>query len=119
MHRPKPYGHVSVITLRKALDSVTAVCFYAFMRTTVELPPELMRQAKARAAAQGESLKTLLTRAVAAELGKLKNMKEARARVQLPLFGSTQRKLIDVTAEDIARALAEDDTAGRHRPRKK
>src|SRR5262249_4822280 len=46
------------------------LCFYAFMRTTVELPPELMKKAKAQAAARGESLKTLLTRAVASELGR-------------------------------------------------
>ena len=113
----KPNERVWVRKSRLTLP--LAVCFYAFMRTTVELPPELMRQAKARAAAQGESLKTLLTRAVAAELGKSKNLKEARARVHLPLFGSTQGKLIAVTGEDIARALAEDDAAGRRRPRKK
>jgi hypothetical protein len=34
------------------------------MRTTVELPPHVMRAAKARSAERGESLKTLLTRAV-------------------------------------------------------
>ena len=52
-----------------------------------------MRQAKARAAAQGESLKTLLTRAVAAELGKLKNLKEAGVRVHLPLFGNNPEEI--------------------------
>jgi hypothetical protein len=88
------------------------------MRTTVELPAELMKQAKARAAAQGESLKTLLTRAVASELGKSRNLEEASTRVHLPLFGNTQRKSIRITGEDIARALAEDDAAGRQRPRR-
>ncbi len=96
--------------------------FYAFMRTTVELPPDLMKQAKARAAAQGESLKTLLTRAVASELGKADNRGEHRARVRLPLFGNPKGKPVDLTREDIARALAEDDAiaVGRgKRPRKK
>ena len=78
------------------------------MRTTVELPPELMRQAKARAAARGESLKTLLTRAVASELGKSPNPRESRAPVRLPLFGDPKGKPVDISGQDIARALAED-----------
>ena len=39
------------------------------MRTTVDMPPTLMRAAKARAAEHGESLKDLVNRAVAHELG--------------------------------------------------
>lgn len=38
------------------------------MKTTVELPDELFRRAKALAATQGVSLKTLLTEAVAERL---------------------------------------------------
>ena len=87
------------------------------MRTTVELPPELMRQAKARAAAQGESLKTLLTRAVAAELGKSRGLRES-AHVRLPLFGTRTNKPVVVTGEDIARALAADDAVGGNRPKR-
>lgn len=79
------------------------------MRTTVELPPELMKQAKARAAARGESFKTLLTRAVASELGKARHSRENGSRVKLPLFGDATRKRVKVSNEDIARALAEDD----------
>ena len=93
--------------------------FYAFMRTTVELPPELMRQAKARAAAQGESLKTLLTRAVATELGKSRNLREPAAHVTLPLFGSPGRKPVVITGEDIARALADDDFVHPERPKRR
>lgn len=77
-----------------------------------------MRQAKARAAAQGESLKTLLTRAVAAELGKSKDLRGVRTRVRLPLFGNPARKPVDITGEDIARALAGDDVIGRSRPKR-
>jgi hypothetical protein len=85
------------------------------MRTTVELPPEIMRQAKARAAALGESLKTLLTRAVAAELGKSPNTSSPRTRVRLPLFGDPKKKQVHVSNEDIARAMAEDDFTLAHR----
>ncbi len=70
-----------------------------------------------RAAARGESLKTLLTRAVAAELGQ--GHDEARQRrVELPLFGDPTAPPVDLSALDLAKALAEDDAAlaGQRRP---
>ena len=79
------------------------------MRTTVELPPDLMKQAKARAAARGESLKKLLTRAVASELGKARHPRESGSRIALPLFGNSKGSLVNVSNEDIARTLANDD----------
>lgn len=92
------------------------------MRTTVELPPELMKQAKARAAARGESLKMLLTRAVASELGKARHPRENGSRIELPLFGAAKGKPVNISGEDIAGALAQDDvvTARRaeRRPKK-
>lgn len=81
-----------------------------------------MRQAKACAAARGESLKALLTRAVASELGKASHLRETGTRVQLPLFGNPKKKPVDLSSEDIYRALAEDDLISvrrRIRPRKK
>lgn len=92
------------------------------MRTTVELPPELMREAKARAAARGESLKVLLTRAVAAELGKSVQPRETGTRVRLPLLGNPKGKPVDLSEQDIARTLAKDDWSLARRalrPRKK
>lgn len=92
------------------------------MRTTVELPPDLMKQAKARAAARGESLKKLLTRAVASELGKARHPRESGSRIALPLFGNSKGKLVNISNEDIARALAKDDITSvqpvRRRPKK-
>ena len=79
------------------------------MRTTVELPPDLMKQAKARAAARGESLKALLTRAVASELGKSSHPHTPGTHVRLPLFGNPKRKPVYISGEDIAHALADDD----------
>ncbi|MDQ1639591.1 MAG: hypothetical protein QOF62_2930 [Pyrinomonadaceae bacterium] len=86
------------------------------MRTTVELPPQLMKQAKARAAAKGESLKTLLTRAVATELGRARHPGENGSRIELPLFGDLKAKPIDISNEDIARALTAQDIV---RPRRR
>jgi hypothetical protein len=79
------------------------------MRTTVELPPELMREVKARAAAQGESLKSLLTRAVANELGKSPRPQDKGNLVRLPIFGNPRLKPVVVETADIARAFARDD----------
>ena len=67
------------------------------MRTTVDLPPDLFRKAKARAAQRGETLKALLTRAVAADLGEAHDRPAARTRVELPLFGDPNAPAIRVT----------------------
>ena len=79
------------------------------MRTTVELPPELFRAAKARSAARGESLKTLLARAVAAEIG-FHSHGDARPRVELPLFGRPNGSRVDPSNADLEKALAEADS---------
>jgi hypothetical protein len=86
------------------------------MRTTIEFPAELFRKAKARAASRGESLKTLITRAVAAEVGQ-EHRAAASGRMTLPLFGDPKGKRVDVRASDLARALADDDVVrtGRRR----
>jgi hypothetical protein len=81
------------------------------MRTTVMLPAEIMRAAKARSAERGESLKALLTRAVEAELGRPPALEPARARVSLPLFGSVDEAPARVSNVDLARALADADAA--------
>ncbi len=77
------------------------------MRTTVELPSDLMRAAKARAAAEGRSLKDFLARAVAHELGS-STAPVTRGRVTLPLIGPVKPS-VEVSNEDIEAALADDD----------
>lgn len=88
------------------------------MRTTVDFPLELFRKAKARGASRGESLKALITRAVAAEVGQ-EPRGTAGGRVALPLFGNPKGRRVDVRASDLARTLADDDVAraGRRRRR--
>lgn len=92
------------------------------MRTTVELPPELMRAAKARAAEQGMSLKEFFARAVSEELGRptlhvrdgapaRRAFESPRAqRVSLPLFGSRRRTGVRLTNADIEEVFAKEDT---------
>ena len=70
-----------------------------------------MRAAKARSAESGESLKALLTRAVAAELGNESSRPAARARVTLPLFGAASGPRARPSNANLERALADADAA--------
>lgn len=77
------------------------------MRTTVELDPALMRAAKARSAELGESLKSLLSRAVSAELAA--DAPRSGRRVSLPLFGRRSKVLRNPSNADLEGALADAD----------
>jgi hypothetical protein len=77
------------------------------VRTTVDLPEELMRAAKARAAGRGESLKELFARAVAHEV-RFHAGRRSGTRVALPLVGG-DGPAVDVTNADIEAALAAED----------
>jgi hypothetical protein len=78
------------------------------MRTTVDMPAELMQAAKVRAAERGETLKDLVTRAVAQELRV--PARPARAgRVSLPLIGREASPSANVTNADIEAALEAED----------
>jgi hypothetical protein len=79
------------------------------MRTTVDLPPTLMRAAKARAAEDGESLKDLVTRAVAREVGLPATARGKAGRVTLPLIARNAKPTVLVTNDDIADALDAED----------
>jgi hypothetical protein len=79
------------------------------MRTSIDMPPTLMRAAKARAAEQGESLKDLVTRAVAHEVGLPATSKGKAGRVTLPLIARDATPAVLVTNEDIADALDAED----------
>jgi hypothetical protein len=75
------------------------------MRITVELPDELMRAAKARAAESGESLKDLFARALAKEIGRRSPASSSR-RVTLPLIARDAAPSVAVSNDEIAEALA-------------
>ncbi|MBA0126614.1 hypothetical protein H0B56_13765 [Haloechinothrix sp. YIM 98757] len=78
------------------------------MRTTVDLSPELLRAAKAEAAARGETLKEFLARAVTHELGN-PAVPAYRPRVQLPLVRSSKPGSVDLTNEGIEAIFAAED----------
>lgn len=79
------------------------------MRTTIDMPDALMRAAKARAAEQGESLKDLVNRALARELGLPSGATRKTGRVTLPLIAGDAAPAVLVTNDDIAAALEAED----------
>lgn len=83
------------------------------MRTTIDMPDSLMRAAKARAAESGETLKDLVNRAVAHELGMPSAPKGKTGRVTLPLIKPGAGPAVLVTNEDIEAAF-EDEDVERH-----
>jgi hypothetical protein len=86
------------------------------MRTTIDLPDELFRQAKARAALDGMSLKDVITRFVEQGLRQGTPSPTApprRRRSELPVAQSaTGRALPDLTNVEIHRILDEEEAAG-------
>jgi hypothetical protein len=72
------------------------------------MPAELMQAAKVRAAERGETLKDLVTRAVAYEL-RLPARSARTGRVSLPLIGREASPRVDVTNADIEAALEAED----------
>jgi hypothetical protein len=79
------------------------------MRTTIDLPPTLMRAAKARAAEDGESLKDLVNRAVAREVGLPAAPRGKTGRVTLPLIARDAALAVIVTNDDIAGSFEAED----------
>ena len=79
------------------------------MRTTIDIPPTLIRAAKARAAEHGESLKDLVSRAVAHEIGLPSTPRGKTGRVTLPLIARDATPTVLVTNEDIEDAFDAED----------
>lgn len=88
---------------------VLLVLLICFMRTTIDMPTTLMRAAKARAAEQGESLKDLVNRAVAHEVGLPSVPKGKTGRVTLPLIARDATPTVLVTSDDIEDAFGAED----------
>jgi hypothetical protein len=82
------------------------------MRTTIDLPDELFRQAKARAALHGMKLKDLITRFVEQGLGQgVPRSTASRRRSELPVVrAATGRTLPSLTNADLYRILEEEET---------
>ena len=86
------------------------LCFPAYMRTTVDLPAEVIRQAKVTAIERGTTLRELIRNALAKELG-LESRSGNGFRIAKPLFSSKspgslsmeEAKLAEIDAQEDAR----------------
>ena len=81
------------------------------MRTTIDLPPELMRAAEIAATERGLSLEELFTKALVHEVGAGVHQPKS-GRVRFPLVGAADAPhKVDMSNADIAEALENDDAA--------
>jgi hypothetical protein len=80
------------------------------MRTTLDLPDELFRRLKARAALMGTTVKELVTSYVASGLQQ-SSRPAARRRSALPVIARGRKAVANVTADVMARMDEEDDRA--------
>jgi hypothetical protein len=79
------------------------------MRTTVDLPDELLKRAKIAAIERGITLRELIGSALAKDLPAKPLPPKRRNRVKFPIFPSARPGSLKLTNADIARAEAEED----------
>lgn len=78
------------------------------MRTTVDLPADLMHAAKIKAARRGETLKDLFTRAIAHEVRGV-SRDRVTGRLTFPMIGRDEGPKVNVTNADIDAAFSAED----------
>jgi hypothetical protein len=72
------------------------LCEYVFMRTTIEIPDDLFRRAKATAAMRGSSMKALVIRALEREFAN-QPVSKKRPTTKLPVMPWKGKKKLDLT----------------------
>ena len=83
-----------------AFDVTAQGRFYAFMRTTVDLPDPLYKRVKAEAALHGMKLRDFITRALEQALAGSSQKTKSR-RVRLPLVQGHGMRQIDPTRKQL------------------
>ena len=79
------------------------------MRTTIDIPEAIFRQAKAMAALEGKSLKVFVLEAINRELKDRAIPKDNRKRVKLPFVRSKHPGSLQITSDTIADVLQTED----------
>lgn len=77
------------------------------MRTTIELPDALMRQAKIEAVNRGITLRELVTKGIEKELASFGQ--STSTRVKFPIFTSSEPGTLNLTNEQIRKLEEQDD----------
>lgn len=83
------------------------------MRTTLDLPDELLKQAKIAAVERGMTLRELVGAALSMELGKERAVRDRKPRTRFPVFSSLQPGSLDLTGRDLS-SLEEEEDLRRH-----
>jgi hypothetical protein len=95
--------HTSIPGL-SPFDATVQTCFYAFVRTTVDLPDPLFKRVKAEAALRGMKLRDFIARSLEQTISGAS--REARRRpVKLPLIKGDGKRRIDPTREELDASL--------------
>ena len=81
------------------------------MKTTIELPDELLRRAKATAAVRGESLRVLLTEALSSHLERPSEPASDRPEAWRKVFGKAQPEEVAEIDAAVAESLEQIDFA--------
>lgn len=81
----------------------------AFMRTTLDLPDELLKRAKIAAVERGIPLKELVGSALANELSRGASRDRRARRLTFPIFSSRSPGSLELTGADLSRAEWEED----------
>ncbi len=79
-----------VFATRTKSETNVSLCYYVFMRTTIDLPDDLFRTAKAVSSLKGITLKTLITRAIEHEIESATVRLHSR-RIEFPVVPSRQQ----------------------------
>ena len=89
------------------------LCFSASMKTTLDLPDDLMREVKVLAAQSDRKLKDLLAELLRNGMAKSKKTSSGpiRNRISLPLVDCGKPGAIDLSSEQIDQALLEQENA--------
>lgn len=75
------------------------------MRTTIDIPDEIYRKLKVKAAMEGETVREIALRGIQRELG-LTEAPTPRKKFQIPVIHSTRPGTLHLTNEDIDDILA-------------
>lgn len=87
------------------------------MKTTLDLPDELLERARVAAKERGTTLPVLIGSALAKELKPARPVAEGRSRVRFPLFPSQHPGSLDLTNADLAQLEADEDRRRHGLPR--
>lgn len=79
------------------------------MRTTIDLPDDILRKAKIAAVERGTTLRELVSHALARDLGLKEASPKPERRVQFPLMKSKSPRSLNLTNADIQRIEDEDE----------